>query len=182
MGGDEALQHWVRTIEQELMRRNFRNWEGQQRPDPRTAYQPCYITACVSSGFITSIVGGGRLAWGSEDPIAIKKAKDLFKLACGKKAFDTLEAGNGLAITGSAGTEYRLHKRASFCVERVSDGAQLCAVVPGVPLYDHLLGIKLMVENDEKKFLKTANVSGGNGRRIANGSFAGAVRNAVGWI
>jgi hypothetical protein len=45
-------------------------------------------------------------------------------------------------------------------VERPSDGAKLCAVVPGVPLWDHLLGIKLMVEHDEAKFLATANVSG----------------------
>jgi hypothetical protein len=31
-----------------------------------------------------------------------------------------------------------------------------------VPLWDHLLGIKLMVENDEPRFLKTANVSAGS--------------------
>src|SRR3990167_4777600 len=80
-------------------------------------------------------------------------------MTCGKKAFDTLKSGKPLPITGSQGTKYTLHKRASYCVERVSDNARLCAVVPGVPLWDHLLGIKLMIEHDEPKFLETANVA-----------------------
>jgi len=88
------------------------------------------------------------------------KAKELFKTVAGKQAFDTLDVGKPLPLKGSKGTEYTLHKRATFCVERPSDGARLCAVVPGVPLWDHLLGIKLMIENDEPKFLATANVSG----------------------
>jgi hypothetical protein len=88
------------------------------------------------------------------------KAKTLFKSVAGEMAFKTLDGGKALPVKGSKGTDYLLHKKASFCIERPSDGARLCAVVPGVPLWDHLLGIKLMVENDEPLFLKTANVSG----------------------
>lgn len=93
---------------------------------------------------------------------AQQKSRDLFILGAGQKAFKIIDAGKPLPITGSEGTKYTLHKRAAYCVERKNDGAKLCAVVPGVPLYDHLLGIKIMVENDEPKFLKIANVSPGD--------------------
>lgn len=93
------------------------------------------------------------------DRKANEKAEELFMLVCGKEAFDTLKSGKPLPITGSKGTKYTLHKRSSYCVERVSDNARLCAVVPNVPLWDHLLGIKLMIEHDEQKFLETANVA-----------------------
>ena len=94
-----------------------------------------------------------------KDATAQKKSEELFLLTCGKESFDTLNSGKPLPLTGSEGTKYTLHKRASYCVERVSDGARLCAVVPGVPLWDHPLGIKLMIEHDEPKFIETANVS-----------------------
>ena len=93
------------------------------------------------------------------DPEVEARAADLFLMVCGNEAFETLGSGKPLPITGSKGTKYTLHKRASYCVERGSDNAKLCAVVPGVPLWDHLLGIKLMIEHDEPKFLKTANVA-----------------------
>jgi hypothetical protein len=99
--------------------------------------------------------------WGEESALAEKKSRELFRKTAGDDAYALLDAGKPLPITGSQGTQYLLHKKASFCIERVSDRARLCAVVPGVPLWDHLLGIKLMVENDEPAFLKTANVSGG---------------------
>ncbi len=102
------------------------------------------------------------------NPEAEARSKELFISAAGKKAFDDLSAGKSIALTGSKGGKYTLHKRSSFCAERTSDGARLCAVVPGVPLWDHLLGIKLMIEHDELKFLKTANVSGGHA--IAQGT------------
>lgn len=107
-------------------------------------------------------------SWGAEvDGKAEKKSRDLFIIGAGKKAYDTINAGKGLPITGSKGTKYTLHKRAAYCIERPKDGAKLCAVVPGVPLFDHLLGIKIMVENDEPKFLSIANVSPGESRRPA---------------
>jgi len=93
--------------------------------------------------------------------VADAKAKELFTLTAGAEALAVLEAGGALPVTGSQGGCYTLHKKASFCVTRLKDKAQMCAVVPGVPLYDHLLGIKLVIENDEKRFLATANVSGG---------------------
>lgn len=93
---------------------------------------------------------------------ADKKSRELFRNTAGDEAYQTLESGKPLPLTGSNGTQYTLHKRASFCIERVSDGAKFCAVVPGVPLFDHLLGIKLIVERDEDAFLKTANVAAGD--------------------
>ena len=99
------------------------------------------------------------MGWVPPNEAAEKRAEELFLMICGKEAFDTLKSGKPLPITGSQGTKYTLHKRAAYCVERVSDNAKLCAVVPGVRLWDHLLGIKLMIEHDEPKFLETANVS-----------------------
>lgn len=89
------------------------------------------------------------------------KARNLFITMAGQRAYDKLAAQQPLLVVGSAGRRYFLHCRATYCVTRESDGAKLCAVVPGVPLWDHLLGIKLMIEHDEPRFLRTANVSGG---------------------
>ena len=86
-------------------------------------------------------------------PEVEERAEALFKMICGEEAHRVLNRGP-LPITGSSGTQYTLHKRAQYCVER--DGVGFCAVVPNVPLWDHLLGIKLLVENDEPSFLKTA--------------------------
>ena len=102
------------------------------------------------------------IGWAPPNEAAEKRAEELFLMTCGKKAFDTLKSGKPLPITGSQGTKYTLHKRASYCVERVSDNARLCAVVPGVPIFDHLLGIKLMVEHEEEHFLKIANIAVGD--------------------
>lgn len=96
-----------------------------------------------------------------EDDAAEKKAEALFVDTAGQEAHDVLERGDGLAMKGSAGGDYLLHKKRSYCVTRVADGAKLCAVVPGVPLWDHLLGVKLTIEHDEPEFLRKANVAGG---------------------
>jgi len=99
-----------------------------------------------------------------------QKSRDLFRSVAGESVYQALDTkGVFQPIVGSKGTKYSLHKRATFCVERLKDGAKLCAVVPGVPLWDHLLGIKLMIEHDEPKFLKTANVSGGHPRGFFRG-------------
>lgn len=92
------------------------------------------------------------------DDKAEKKAKALFKRVAGGDALYKLNRG-GLPLKGSIGGEYVLHPKMTYCVDR-KDGAKLCAVVPNVPLYDHLLGIKVMIENDEPEFLRTANVAG----------------------
>ncbi len=69
----------------------------------------------------------------------------------------------GLPLTGSAGGKYTLFPMMTYCVTRASDGARMCAVVPGVPMYDHLLGVKLTIEHDEPMFLKTANMAATTG-------------------
>lgn len=152
-GGPEGFRYFLRTIESDIRARCERYggytttrtgmWEGRTREEIE-----------------------GHLMWlgvdwaaPEKDTAAEKRAQDLFLMACGKEAFDTLNAGKPLAVTGSKGTSYTLHRRATYCVERKKDNTKLCAVVPGVPLWDHLLGIKLMIENDEPAFLKTANVA-----------------------
>ena len=88
-----------------------------------------------------------------------KKSAELFKLAAGAKAYKILNKGGRIDITGSKGGKYSMEKAFSYCITRLKDKAKMCAVVPGVPLWDHLLGIKLMIEHDEPLFIKTANVA-----------------------
>jgi hypothetical protein len=97
---------------------------------------------------------------------AYKKARELFIKTAGMDAYLTLNAGRPLPILGSKGTPYELIKKAAFCVRRPDNGVELCAVVPGVPLWDHLLGIKMMVEHDEPRFLAIANRSTGPNLRF----------------
>ena len=92
------------------------------------------------------------------DSKAEATAEKLFKESA-PAAYKALCKRGWAEIVGSLGTNYQLHKRATYCVENPSIGKKLCVVVPGVPLWDHLLGVKLMVEHDEPQFLKTANVA-----------------------
>lgn len=139
-----GMTYWLQTVESDIRARYG------------DLHELMYCSSVAHIGFVREFQHSFQT-----DPKAAKRAAELFRMACGKAAFDTLESGGALPLKGSKGTAYTLHKRASYCVERVSDGARLCAVVPGVPLYDHLLGIKLMIEHDEPKFLKTANVAMG---------------------
>lgn len=173
-GGPEAFMHWLDTVCMDIRARTQRERHGamtttEQRMRP--VYQELYAREMAEIQRHISRQAeryfGTDLAETTEQTAAKQKAKqkatkrseELFLLACGKEAFDTLQAGKPLPLTGSKGTAYTLHKRSTYCVERPSDNARLCAVVPGVPLWDHLLGIKLMIENDEPKFLATANVA-----------------------
>lgn len=175
MGGYEAARHWIKAVDRDI-------WErcGRYRPETATNRTATEIMTRQrevdrlmreSVSLAPFFVGVDR----ASNPQADERAADLFKLTAGTEAFDTLNAGKPLPITGSNGTAYTLHNRASYCVERVSDGAKLCAVVPSVPLWDHLLGIKLMVEQDEPKFLKTANVAQGM-------MIVGTVPNPLTWV
>lgn len=99
------------------------------------------------------------------DSAAEAKAETLFKQFAGAAPLIILKSGKPIALKGSAGGQYKLFARRAYCVERQPDGARMCAVVPRVPLYDHLLGIKLTIETDELLFLKTANVAEAFGTR-----------------
>lgn len=195
MGGLDALRYWLETVDrdiQQTIRRQhtsqYQNAMGRLGQAQQGGYAQQYqnmlgaqaqsMQGRTGMGMaimqqqaviqMQALMQAGLLGGISpKDEKAEKRAKELFVLASGKEAFDTLDAGNALALTGSKGGKYTLHKRATFCVERPTDGARLCAVVPGVPLWDHLLGIKLMIEHDEPKFLKTANVAGGAQRAQA---------------
>lgn len=84
------------------------------------------------------------------------KSQELFKRTLGVDAFKTLLWGGSIPVKGSEGGNYLLQCKYSHCVVDIDRGMSLCAIVPGVPLWDHLLGIKLMIENDEKRFRKVA--------------------------
>lgn len=174
----DSIEFWLQTIEQDirwrserLSRQGLRNcvsgsdsWFQQQYlqasfPTNEMLAQQQALTSQQIAQNQAIFYQGLRSNYLLPDPKANEKAEELFMLACGKEAFDTLNSGRPLPVTGSKGTEYTLHKRSTYCVERVSDNARLCAVVPSVPLWDHLLGIKLMIEHDEPKFLETANVA-----------------------
>ena len=150
MGGHDAVRHWLETIDHDVRARAGADWVTR-----RYEASTRMVVGTTWAGYVMDDLGYAP----PHNPQADKRAADLFLLTAGKWAFDKLQKGEPLPLVGSQGTAYTLHKRASFCVERVRDGASLCAVVPGVPLWDHLLGIKLMIENDEPKFLKTANVA-----------------------
>ena len=150
MGGLDALHFWLDTIEHDIRRRVE------------------HIPEVIASAALIRMGELGRgdgffseYGYFSQERKSERKAKKLFIAIAGRTAYKILEAGAPLPILGSQGTDYHLFKRASYCVERPNDGARLCAVVPNVPLWDHLLGIKLMIEHDEPTFLKTANVSNG---------------------
>ena len=138
-GGQEAIRYWLRTVYEDV-RSRVQRVPNQHRRE-----------------YVGPINIGDW--WKPQDEKAEARSEALFMLACGKEAFETLKSGKPLPLTGNNGTKYTLHKRSTYCVERDSDHSKLCAVVPGVPLWDHLLGIKLMIEHDEQKFIETANVA-----------------------
>jgi len=164
--------YWFDTVKRDIIYRCDRiRQEGSQQYNQFAAMaqqQQFYNDAAMQAVLTEASVQqyrrqlDQRMGWAPENEAAQKRAEELFLMICGKKAFDTLKSGKPLPITGSQGTKYKLHKRASYCVERVSDNERLCAVVPGVPVFDHLLGIKLMVEHEEEHFLKIANIAVGD--------------------
>lgn len=162
MGGIDSVRYWMRTVEHGLIREHERRGIPAWRPEHYDG-PPIRADALYGYRVLRPQWFGVDLA---RDEKAESRAAELFKISAGAEAFRVLDSGGALPIKGSKGTKYTLHKRAAYCVERVKDGAKLCAVVPGVPLWDHLLGVKLMVEHDEPRFLRTANVIGGRDRRF----------------
>lgn len=173
MGGVQEFEHWLDLVQRDLGVRAQRipqQTATQGRSDRANAFAD--MARALEDGrfapffntdefrrMAQNLMGGPFVDESNEK--ANQKAKDLFVAVAGREAFDLLEAGKHIQLRGSVGGDYELRKKASFCIRRPKDGANLCAIVPGVPMYDHLLGIKLMVEHDEDRFLKTANVAGG---------------------
>lgn len=118
---------------------------------------PASVTAAEMASMMTELYMRSPKR-SAEAEKAEVRAKALFERVAGKDALAAVQ-GAGLHMTGSAGTAYVLHAKMAYCVTRVKDRAKMCAVVPGVPMYDHLLGIKMIVEHDEPEFVRTANVS-----------------------
>lgn len=140
MGGEQGFRQWLAVIERDL--------------------SPFY---CPPQSNAEMLVGNWMHLGidPAHDEKAEGKAKDLFISVAGIKAFESLERDVGWKIFGNVTKDaYYLYKRASFCITRCKDAVKFCAVVPGVPLWDHLLGIMLMVQHDEARFLRVANKSG----------------------
>lgn len=159
------IERWLEVVMREIGLEQTQDWRsGAARMAARAAAERIDEMARVmASGVVdrmTDSMLNHVLGIPSTDDAAEKKAEALFVQTAGQVARDELANGFGLQVKGSAGGDYVLHKKRSYCVTRVSDGAQLCAVVPGVPLWDHLLGIKLTIEHDEPEFLRKANVAG----------------------
>lgn len=177
MGGIDEARRWLERVRQNLQ-------EMRRRQEPQRMWAGIDEAANFDEVFFRNLVPGGivfhregRPPTAEEfaqqravDALRAKqreeadaKARALFARVVGETAAKELEMGHCLPLLGSVGGRYELRKKASFCVRRPKDGVELCAVVPGVPLWDHLLGIKLVVETDEPRFLRTANASGGGG-------------------
>lgn len=152
MGGEAGLWAWISRVEADL-RHHFIEFRSRLE-GPHTTPPP--VARPRRDTFDDHLNNPWRRTKISR---ANETAQKLFAMVAGEKAYETLKAGRGLYIKGSLGNEYQLFALSSYCVQRVRDGASLCAVVPGVPLWDHLLGIKLIIEHDEPKFLKIANVA-----------------------
>jgi len=104
----------------------------------------------------------GEHPYNNKHALANERAMKLFKEVAGEEAFRTILHKGYIPIQGNlTKTWYQLYNRAIYCVEARIDGRnhQFCAVVPHVPLWDHLLGIKLMIEHNEREFLRVANRS-----------------------
>lgn len=174
MGGIQAFADWLTTISREIEQR-YRNLQAEAlMANSAGVVAPSFaaIEALMANIQATEAIRAEILQrfgpqffdaiWGEIAEDAPKKkeaearAKALFK-ATAPEAFEILSRGEYFPLRGSAGGNYRLFPRATYCVED-HHGAKYCAVVPGVPLWDHLLGIKLIVERDEPQFLKVANV------------------------
>lgn len=153
MGGGDAFRQWAQHVTERVRRTHERL--VQEHGEPRVRLDVLYGTATLNPRMVVGI------DWGSPrfDAKAESTAEALFMATAGECAHKEMVKRGWTAIKGSKGTDYQLHKRATYCIERPKDGRKLCVVVPGVPLWDHLLGVKLMVEHDEPRFLKTANIA-----------------------
>lgn len=162
MGGERAIEHWFRVFDDTLHRAEMA-WRRRARPiheEMRIYDQEIRRATGLDRRFLESCRVETFTDFSIDHSETERRSAELFKRMAGEEAFRLLESGRQIAVRGSAGGAYRLRKQASYCVTREGDGARMCAVVPGVPLWDHLLGIKLTIEQDEPRFLRTANVSG----------------------
>lgn len=159
MGDVRALEHWFRVFDDTLHRAEM-EWRRRERPqsiheEMRRADQEIARFTGLDRRFIETFTD-----FSIDHSETERRSEELFRKTAGELAWNLLKHGKRILIRGSEGGAYRMIKQASYCITRESDGARMCAVVPGVPLWDHLLGIKLTIEQDEPRFLRTANVSG----------------------
>ena len=147
--GERAVIMTLRSIENEL--------EGLGPMRGSIAWEQNYFDPDVE--FWRGVALAMNAADRGHNSEAEARASVLFKDIAGQEAYANLMNTGKTPLLGSAGTHYHLHRRCTYSVSRDADGVEFCAVVTGVPLWDHLLGVKLLVERDEPAFLRVANVS-----------------------
>lgn len=104
---------------------------------------------------LTYIEDSGFLA---RERAARERARQLFIKVAGEEAYRALTKYDKLYLKGSLGGEYHMSCGMIYNIHDLA-GNQYCAQVKNVPLWDHLLGLKLTIENNEGLFLKKANIS-----------------------
>lgn len=158
----ESLRRFIQIVEEDLRRGSARFAEEHRGfVDFRRDYQRVFSRE-LSEALDRTMV---RQFTKPRNVEADRKAKELFVRIAGHDAFSALEAGRSIPIRGSHGGRYEMIKSFAYCIQDARRGYQLCAVVPDVPMYDHLLGIKLTIEHDEDRFLWTANKTTNTGMR-----------------
>jgi hypothetical protein len=96
-----------------------------------------------------------------EPPLeSIRKARALLLSSLTEAQRKTLEERGWFVVEGGRSrSEYRIHVSSIVAnIERLHDHMRLCAHCEhALPMYDHFLAQKLMLENDEDAFLAIAN-------------------------
>jgi hypothetical protein len=91
--------------------------------------------------------------------MASDRAKNLLLSTLTKEQLKRFEEDRCIPVDSEKGNSYIIRPAKSINIEVVGKHHKLCAGPDAdVPLYDAMLAQKLMLENDEKAFLKVANV------------------------
>lgn len=95
---------------------------------------------------------------------ARKKARVLLRRHITKEQWEEFRKMKAFHVTGTDGRLYRVHHQVGSNVTLIVDGADVAryCVVPKdnawIPEPDMMLAVKLMLETNAKRFLRTANV------------------------
>lgn len=92
------------------------------------------------------------------------RARDLLERHLSPAQLESFRALGTFDVRAASGHRYRIEQGRTVNVTR-DDGASFCAVARGVPLCDHLLAQKMMLEADEEAFLAVAVRWGGPAER-----------------
>lgn len=91
------------------------------------------------------------------DTAAEARAKALLLRLLAPDQRETFERDGSFEVLGrSTGARYRIRSARQINIDDLTNGRKLCYVTPEVPLCDQLVAQKLLIEGDEKEFLRVA--------------------------